>query len=347
MKYYYWFIETFKPNDSELGYQIVKKYLCGLFAEAQPDVIVSVHPMTNQYVARALKDLGLEKKVQLMTVVTDPNGNFWRGWACPDAALTVVPNSLSKQQLVEWGVSAEKIRIVGMPVNPQFLKPIQSTRKDFMESLGLDAKKTTIFLNAGWAGGGNMLDMYHELNKTDEDIQCIFLCGRNEELYNKVKNAAASSRIPTAVMPYYDKMADIMTHVDLMVTKAGGLTTFEAIAKKLPLVFDTITSPMPQEMGTVELLVREKLAYKVEKPSDILTIVKNFKPLVDRANYKLPTRYSLDRTEAVYDIARMILGFCDPAFSPVFDPASGILRDAGSASRGDYGKAPIPDMSQA
>ncbi len=347
MKYYYWFIETFKPNDSELGYQIVKKYLCGLFAEAQPDVIVSVHPMTNQYVARALKDLGLEKKVQLMTVVTDPNGNFWRGWACPDAALTVVPNSLSKQQLVEWGVSAEKIRIVGMPVNPQFLKPIQSTRKDFMESLGLDAKKTTIFLNAGWAGGGNMLDMYHELNKTDEDIQCIFLCGRNEELYNKVKNAAASSRIPTAVMPYYDKMADIMTHVDLMVTKAGGLTTFEAIAKKLPLVFDTITSPMPQEMGTVELLVREKLAYKVEKPSDILNIVKNFKPLVDRANYKLPTRYSLDRTEAVYDIARMILGFCDPAFSPVFDPASGILRDAGSASRGDYGKAPIPDMSQA
>ncbi|MBC7996565.1 MAG: hypothetical protein IAF58_01385 [Leptolyngbya sp.] len=347
MKYYYWFIETFKPNDSEIGYQIVKKYLCGLFAKAQPNVIVSVHPMTNQYVARALKDLGLEKKVQLMTVVTDPNGNFWRGWACPDAALTVVPNSLSKQQLVEWGVPAEKIRIVGMPVNPQFLKPIQSTRKEFMESLGLDAKKTTIFLNAGWAGGGNMLDMYHELNKTDEDVQCIFLCGRNEELYNKVKNAAASSRIPTAVMPYYDKMADIMTHVDLMVTKAGGLTTFEAIAKKLPLVFDTITCPMPQEMGTVELLVRENLAYKVEKPSDILDIVKNFTPIVDRLNYKLPTRYSLDRTEAVYDIARMILGFCDPAFSPVFDPASGILRDAGSASRGDYGKAPILDMSQA
>lgn len=347
MKYYYWFIETFKPNDSELGYQIVKKYLCTLFAKEQPDVIVSVHPMTNQYVARALKDLGLDKKVQLMTVVTDPNGNFWRGWACPEAALTVVPNSLSKQQLVEWGVPAEKIRIVGMPVNPQFLKPIKSTRKEFMESLGLDAQRTTVFLNAGWAGGGNMLDMYHELNKTKKDIQCIFLCGRNEELYNKVKNAAASSRIPTAVMPYYDKMADIMTHVDLMVTKAGGLTTFEAIAKKLPLVFDTITCPMPQEMGTVELLAKENLAYKVEKPSDILSIVENFTPIADRAHYKLPTRYSLDRTEAVYDIARMILGFCDPAFSPVFDPASGILRDAGSASRGDYGKAPIPDMSQA
>lgn len=343
MKYYYWFIQTFKPNDSELGYMIVKRYLSKLFAESEPDVIVSVHPMTNQYVARVLKDLGMEERVKLLTVVTDPNGNFWRGWACPDSALTVVPNSLSKQQLVEWGVPAEKIRIVGMPVNPQFLKPPKTTRKEFMESLGLDGEKTTIFLNAGWAGGGNMLDMYHQLSKTKKDIQIIFLCGRNEELYNKVKNAASQSPVPTAVMPYYDSLADIMSHVDLMVTKAGGLTTFEAIAKKLPLVFDTITAPMPQEMGTVQLLVKENLAYKVEKPEDILQIVENFKPIEDRQSYKLPTRYSLDRTEAVYDIARMILGFCDPSFSPVFDPASGSVREP---VRAEYGKHAMLDISQ-
>ncbi|WP_305017010.1 MGDG synthase family glycosyltransferase [Mycobacterium tuberculosis] len=59
MKYYFWFIQTFKPNDSELGYLIVKRYLSKLFAESEPDVIVSVHPMTNQYVARVLQDLAL------------------------------------------------------------------------------------------------------------------------------------------------------------------------------------------------------------------------------------------------------------------------------------------------
>ncbi len=343
MKYYFWFIQTFKPNDSELGYLIVKRYLTKMFSQATPDVIVSVHPMTNQYVARALKDLGLHETVKLLTVVTDPNGNFWRGWACPDAALTVVPNSLSKQQLVEWDVPAEKIRIVGMPVNPQFLKPPRTTRKEFMESLGLDAKRTTIFLNAGWAGGGNMMDMYQQLSKTKKDIQIIFLCGRNEELYNKVKNAAAQNPIPTAVMPYYDRMSDIMSHVDLMVTKAGGLTTFEAISKKLPLVFDTITKPMPQELGTVQLLVRENLAYTVDNPEDILQIVENFTPIEDREHYKLPTRYSLDRTEAVYDIARMILGFCDPSFSPVFDPASGSIREP---VRAEHGKHVMLDISQ-
>lgn len=343
MKYYYWFIQTFKPNDSELGYLIVKRYLSKLFAESQPDVIVSVHPMTNQYVARALKDMGLSDTVKLLTVVTDPNGNFWRGWASPDSALTVVPNSLSKQQLVEWGVPAEKIRIVGMPVNPQFLKPPKTDRKEFLEALGLHADKTTIFLNSGWAGGGNMLDMYHQLSRVKKDVQIIFLCGRNEELYNKVKNAAANHPIPTAVMPYYDRMADIMSHVDMMVTKAGGLTTFEAIAKKLPLVFDTITAPMPQEMGTVQLLVKENLAYKVEAAQDIVKIVESFIPIADRESYKLPTRYSLDRTAAVYDIARMILGFCDPSFSPVFDPASGSVRET---VRAEYGKHAILDISQ-
>ncbi len=89
--------------------------------------------------------------------------------------------------------------------------------------------------------------------------------------------------------------------------------------------------------------MKENLAYKVQKPEDILQIVENFKPIEDRQSYKLPTRYSLDRTEAVYDIARMILGFCDPSFSPVFDPASGSVREP---VRAEYGKHAMLDISQ-
>ncbi len=92
-------------------------------------------------------------------------------------------------------------------------------------------------------------------------------------------------------------MADIMSHVDLMVTKASGLIHFWAIAKKLPLVFDTITHPMPQELGAVRLLVKENLAYKVENPEDILSIVENFTPIADEEQFKLPTRSGLDGTE--------------------------------------------------
>lgn len=70
MKYYYWWIETCKPNDSELGWKITKPYLNSYVAEQAPDVLVSVHPMCNQYLARAIKETGLKKKTKLVTVVT-------------------------------------------------------------------------------------------------------------------------------------------------------------------------------------------------------------------------------------------------------------------------------------
>ncbi|HEY9788005.1 MAG TPA: glycosyltransferase [Candidatus Obscuribacterales bacterium] len=333
MKYYFWAIQTFKPNDTELGYQMIKKYFFHLMAEMRPSVIVSVHPMTNQYVARALKEENLAGKVKLITVVTDPNGNFWRGWACPDGDLTLVPNSLSKQQLVEWGVPSEKIRIVGMPVHPDFTRPPTLTREDFLGPLGLDPAKLTLCINAGWAGGGNMVDIYRQLDHVERDIQVVFMCGRNEKLYSYAKHLTAGRRWKTAVMPFYEKMSDVMAHVDLMVTKAGGLTTFEALARRLPMAFDTITPPMPQEMGTVDLLVKEKLAHKIEKPQDIIAVLRDFQPVPDRLNARLPSKYSLDRVNAVYDIARTVLGFCDPAFNP------SLAQEL--ASRAELVKAPV------
>lgn len=319
MRYYFWAIDTFRPNDSELGYQVIKNYLFRVFDEMRPSVIVSVHPMTNQYVARALRERDLHNQIKLLTVVTDPNGNFWRGWACPDSDLTLVPNSLSKQQLVEWGVAPERVRIVGMPVNPEFLRPPVKNRKEFLESVNLDPDRLTLCINAGWAGGGNMLDIYREVAAVNRDLQVLFVCGRNEALIQQASAAAKSHKLKTSVIPYTDCMSDLMASVDMMVTKAGGLTTFECLARKLPIVFDTITPPMPQEMGTVELLVRERLAHAVENPIDIVNIVDRFQPVADRAAFKLPSCYSLDRVNAVYDIAKIILGFCDPSFNPSFD----------------------------
>lgn len=66
--------KTCKPNDSELGWKITKPHLNSYVAEQAPDVLVSVHPMCNQYLARAIKETGLKKKTKLVTVVTDPNG---------------------------------------------------------------------------------------------------------------------------------------------------------------------------------------------------------------------------------------------------------------------------------
>jgi UDP-N-acetylglucosamine:LPS N-acetylglucosamine transferase len=316
MQLYYWVINLLKPNDSEFGYKLCAPYLEKVLLDVDPDVIVSVHPMTNQYIARALQETKLNLKTKLVTVVTDPNGEFWRGWACTSADLTCVPNDLGRNQLIAWGVPPERIRALGMPINPDFLKPPSMGREEFRHHLGLHRDRLTVCINAGWAGGGNMMEVYRQLAHVNRQIQVIFLCGHNRVLYEKAKREARKSDVPTAVLPFHDKMSDLMSAVDLMVTKSGGLTTFEAVAKRLPMALDMLTKPMPQELGTARIMIENGLAQPVHQKEDIIEIVEKFVPVAERADEKLPANLCLDRAGAVYDIARAIMSYCDPLYQP-------------------------------
>ncbi len=118
-----------------------------------------------------------------------------------------------------------------------------------------------------------------------------------------------------------------------MVTKAGGLTTFEAIARRLPLAIDVITEPMPQEAGTVNILVEAGSAQAVKKPDDIVKIIENTKIRTQCKDMPLPSFQSLDHIEAIYDIAETILSY---------------LKDTGAQNSGGCKQAEqAPQIQQA
>ena len=316
MKYYYAFIELVKPNDSDIAWRFTKPYLEAKMRSIDPDLTVSVHPMCNQYLARCLKETGMNKKSKLVTVVTDPNGDFWSGWASLDSDLTVAPNDLSKKRLMDLGVRENRIKVIGMPVHPDFRNPPTSSKEEFRHNLGLTRDLPTICINAGWAGGGNMMEVYKALHSVTRPVQVIFLCGHNQDLYATMKREARRSPIPTAVLPFHDRLADVMAASDLMVTKAGGLTTFEAIARRLPMAIDTITDPMPQELGTAQILVSEGLGQRVNKPMDIVAIAENMVLREEFAAAPLPTNHQLDRVDAVFEIAETLLKLAGVEFLP-------------------------------
>lgn len=307
MKYYYWFIETFKPNDSKFGWSISRPYIDNVIKEMNCDVVVSVHPMCNQYIAKALHETGLKSRTRMITVVTDPNGDFWSGWACDDADLTIAPNDLAQRRLVELGVEPSKIAIMGMPVNPAFINSPTCAPDEFLQSLGLSKDLPTICINSGWAGGGNMIAIYRALKAVKRKVQVVFLCGHNLKLYELIKSEMKNSPIPTAVLPFHDRMADVMAACDLMVTKAGGLTSFEAVASRLPMAIDMITTPMPQELGTARMLVEQGLAEAIEKARDIIAVAEKMEIRRNSPPKPLPSKHQLDKIDAVYRIADCII----------------------------------------
>lgn len=275
MKYLYWVINRVRPETREFFHRRCIGFCKDVFERWCPHVVVSVHPLTQHIFARVLKEVNLADKVPLVTVVTDPCYGFWEGWACNDVSLYLVASEEARQQLIDYGVSPDRIKISGMPVHPKFYYPGEEAAKAAREVLGLDPEKFTVFVNAGWIGGGNIPEIFRELIKGELDIQAIFLAGKNDELKAEAEAWAKTAKFPVKVIGYSENIEQIMAAANVMISKLGGLTTFEALACRLPIIADTTTPPMPQEAGTVNLLAKRGAGVLLERITDIVPTVRS------------------------------------------------------------------------
>ncbi len=275
MKYLYWIMNKFRPEKSPFFLNRCIVFCKELFEKWCPHIIVSVHPLTQHVFARILKELNLADQIPLVTVVTDPCYGFWKGWACDEVSLYLVANEDAQRQLIDYGISPEKIKISGMPINPKFSPIDESDAKVARKAFGLDEDKFTVFVNAGYVGGGNIPQIFKELIHGELDIQAIFLAGKNNELKAKAEELAKTAKFPVKVIGYSDEVEKIMHAANVMVSKLGGLTTFEALSCNLPLIVDATTPPMPQEAGTVNLVSKRGAGILLKKTTDIVPTIRD------------------------------------------------------------------------
>lgn len=283
MKYLYWAVNKIRPETRDFFHKRCMGYIRDQFEKWCPHVVVSVHPLTQHIFARILRELNLKDQVPLVTVVTDPCYGFWKGWACDDVSLYLVANEDAKSQLLDYGVSPEKIKISGMPVNPKFREADEKDAQEARRIYGLDPDKFTIFVNAGWVGGGNIPQIFRELVRGELDVQAIFLAGKNEELRREAEEIAKQAKFPVKVIGYSDEIEKLMHSANVMVSKLGGLTTFEALACRLPIIADATTPPMPQEAGTSSLLEKQGAGILLRRSVDIVPTIQNL--LADNGDY--------------------------------------------------------------
>ncbi len=283
MKYLYWAMNKIRPETREFVHRRCIGYVRSQFEKWCPHIVVSVHPLTQHIFARILKELNLSDQVPLVTVVTDPCYGFWKAWACDDVSLYLVANEDARDQLVDYGVSSAKIKVSGMPVNPKFREISEFDAQNVRRIYGLDPDKFTVFVNAGWIGGGNIPQIFRELVRGQLDIQAIFLAGRNEELRVEAEEIARTAKFPVKVIGYSDEIEKLMQSANVMISKLGGLTTFEALACRLPIIADATTPPMPQEAGTVSLIERRGAGILLHRPTDIVPAIRFL--LADNGSY--------------------------------------------------------------
>src|SRR5690606_27880510 len=83
----------------------------------QPDLVVSVHGLVNQIPQQLLRKR--MPQVPFATVVLDLSSAH-PVWFCPEVDLGLVPTEVARARAVRFGMPAEKVEVVGLPVDLRF-----------------------------------------------------------------------------------------------------------------------------------------------------------------------------------------------------------------------------------
>jgi UDP-N-acetylglucosamine:LPS N-acetylglucosamine transferase len=289
--------------------------------EVKPDVVVSVYSAINNFIVAAMKQLGWYNKIPFTIVCTDLTDKFLNGWVHPEANLMIGFLEESKKQMVEYGMPAEKIQVLGgPPVNPLF-SDNSLTKADARKMFGLQDDVFTVLIMSGGIGLKTIYTFTKQLVNSSLPVQLLVCCGKNEKLKAKVDKLVKHTKKNVKVFGFTDQVHNLMDAADVIVTKPGPGVIAEAIVKELPIVLDNISEIMPQEFGNVEYVLSNGVGKKVSELSSfhnhIASFIYNDEELPKmRGNMK-----RLRKTESSDKLAEMLMQLAQEGF------ASELLRE--------------------
>ena len=242
----------------------------GKFAEylrrTQPDIIVSTHFFSSEVVS-SLKRKGVIKS-RLITIPTDFKLHTY--WVSDETDLFVVANEDMKEELKRVGISEQKIKVYGVPIEPRFCRPLD--KEALYKKLVVDRNLFKILIASGGFGVGPVKALVNELGSLDLPIQLLIVCGKNRFLYEDIALFSKGMNNPIKLYGFVDNMHELMEVSDLLISKTGGLTTSEALAKELPMI---VISPVPgQEARNSDFIVSKGAAIREDSPSKVKEKVK-------------------------------------------------------------------------
>ena len=211
---------------------LIHNGLVQLITSVQPDVIVSIHAMLNHVTIEALRDLHLN--IPFITVVTDLISVHY-AWYAPGADCYIVPTEHAKQLYLERNLEPERVRVIGMPIDPKFTRPTES-KEDLRRKFGLAQDIPVVLLVGGGEGSGGLQDAVRAISRARLPVQMLIITGRNKRLYAHLQRTRSSLHVPAKVFGFVQNMPEMMRAADVIVTKAGPGTIAEALACDLPII---------------------------------------------------------------------------------------------------------------
>ena len=301
---------------------LISRKLKKLIEVKKPDLIIGTHPFPMIALSTLKKHSQLSKNNELSTF-TESFHKYYQNLDIPPLITVLtdytthsayIQNEIDyyiagheyvKELLIEDGIEAEKIKPYGIPVEKSFLT--NRSRETVLSELNLDPNKFTVLLMGGSFGAGSIKDTISELISIDRDFQIIVITGRNKSLKEKLEKNLMSHEQSIdkniCVLGFTDKMNDLLSAVDILVSKPGGLTTTESLLKEVPMIVPYFIPG--QEEENLDFLSNCGASLRTSKKYTLSIILKVLIDNPDRIEMTKENIRSIKKLNASQDIAKL------------------------------------------
>ncbi|MDY6913238.1 MAG: glycosyltransferase [Planctomycetota bacterium] len=218
----------------------------------QPDLVVQTHFFGPPLIGRMIRRRQIA--ASQMVVVTDVEVH--RFWYSENVERWFVPSDYSAEAFRRWGIAEDRITVSGIPVQSKWSRPLD--REKILTDWRLPADREIVLLSGGAEFTcGPIAKIAREILRTSSRAAVVVLAGRNKKLLGKLARFPESGERLFAV-GFTDRVHELVEICSVMVTKPGGISTAECLARGKPTV---LLRPVPgHEAGNAAWLARQGAA---------------------------------------------------------------------------------------
>jgi len=222
-----------------------------LLREYRPDYVLCTHFSPGYFAALFKKDFGYKMGIVVTDYYVHPH------WVNKEIDHYFVPHESLIDQIVRYGAKREQVFPFGIPIGLELETGIDkpAARKRF----GLSSNRVSATIMGSRVFGGEWFEVTREL--VDFDYDLLVLCGDNREAADKIGKLKGKSN--TQVLGMVERIYELIGTTDILITKAGGITSTEATQAAPVLLF--ANSIVGLEDKNEDFFVKQRAARVIDK----------------------------------------------------------------------------------
>ena len=269
-------------NIKTFNYFFVKG-LDRLFLEFNPDIVISTLHISSQYISK-YKSLK-KSNIPLFTFITDISSHS--EWIHKNTDFYFVGDISIKKSLIDKGIDENKIIVSGIPVKQGF--------KDKIIKFDKNKSKESLIMGGGLGLISFNKNLFESLNN-EKNIKTTVITGNNKKMFEQLKSKYKNIE----VLGYTNKIDFYMKRADLIISKSGGITLFEAIYSETPIY---VVNPfLLQEVKNAKFIEKRKIGQVVwneemDIAKDILSLINDDKAILKMKSNMKKVKENINQEE--------------------------------------------------